>query len=199
MTTKKQAETRYTTPKGRLSFPFLTEPRQPDEPGKKPMYEVSLIFDKAAQATPEYKALKDAVLAAAKAEWPKVPLDKIAFPFKKGDDKTNSNGERMDGYDDGTVYVSAKSPSKPTMFDSNGEQISSDTFYGGCIVKARVAVYSYDYQKMKKGVSLGLRGVQFIEDGERFGGGGTATAEEFGAVQAGPNDPGTPDVDDLPF
>lgn len=196
--TQKQTETRYTTPRARLSFPFLAEPRKPDQDGKKAMFEVSLIFDAAAQATPEWKAIREAVLACAKAKWPNIPPAKIAFPFNKGDQKTTKTGERMDGYDDGTLYFSAKSTQRVTLIDMSQSPVDGEAFYGGCYVRARVVPYAYDFEGKKKGVSFGLRGVQLVADGERFGGSGVSAPEEFGPAthQAGAAE--TPDSD-LPF
>jgi hypothetical protein len=87
-----------------------------------------------------------------------------------------------DGYA-GCYYITAKANEKFRPFMSNRanreitnpEDIRS-LFYPGsyCVC----LVNSYASAKMKKGVSVGLKGIQFFEDGENIGGRKIANAFE---------------------
>ena len=83
------ATTAILTPPGIASFLNLQKAR-PVVVGGEPRFSLTLIFDKAAQARPEFKALQQAIDAALKERWPgKLPVG-LRSPFHDGAEKTVS-------------------------------------------------------------------------------------------------------------
>jgi hypothetical protein len=62
--------------------------------------------------------------------------------------------------------------------------VGSGKPYAGCYVNASVEVWVQDNQWGKR-VNCTLRGVQFLRDGDAFGGGAPASADEFDTVTEG--------------
>ena len=60
------ASTAVVTPKATLSFPALVYSQARAPKGRRPVYSCSLLFDKKAQASAEYKAMQQACIDAAK-------------------------------------------------------------------------------------------------------------------------------------
>ena len=74
------------TPPGIASFLNLQKAR-PVVAGGEPAFSLTLIFDKAAQARPEFRALQQAIDAALKERWPgKLPVG-LRSPFHDGAEK----------------------------------------------------------------------------------------------------------------
>src|SRR3954470_10902991 len=96
------------TPPGMLSFPHLFVPK-PIVAGGEPRYSLVLVFDQAAQALPEYRALKTAVAAAIDAKWGNGKSKDAAFvrklrlPFRDAGEKT-----KYAGYEQGFRFISAQ-------------------------------------------------------------------------------------------
>lgn len=99
--------------------------------------------------------------------------------FRNGDRRVNKSGEIYDGYE-GNTYVTAKSTVRPTVLGRRKEPITEadGKIYSGCYVNAIISIYANTVPK-KKGVFAGLEGVQFVADGEAFGGGGPAKEDDF--------------------
>jgi len=191
-------EKRLQTPKGRLSFPFLFKPRPVEKPGDKEKYSLSLIFDKAAQETPEFKAIQAEVRATALAKFGKEVLVNPETGKTDVDPKKNTkksmivpknvknplrDGEEkeLDGYGPGTVFISATSERPPGVIGGDMKPCSEKDVYAGCYVRASLTVYAYD-RPDSKGVTFGLRNVQKLADGDPFGGGGDPT-KDFAPVE----------------
>jgi hypothetical protein len=109
------------------------------------------------------------------------------FPFGKGDTKVNDAGEIYGGYE-GMYFVSARSneKNKPRTLNVNRQDITDPKeieklFYGGCYVTASVNFWVQN-NAAGKAIRCGLRGVQFVKDGEAFGG-GRAGDDEFDELE----------------
>jgi hypothetical protein len=133
--------------------------------------------------------LKDAELAVATEAW-KANAAKVLStlePSKKslrdGSKRVNSSGDAYEGYE-GHWYVTAKSPTRPLLIDQARQPVTEEdgVIYSGCYVNAIVEFYA-NAQAGKKGVFAQLKGVQFVRDGDSFGGGAPAKADEFDAVE----------------
>lgn len=98
--------------------------------------------------------------------------------------------EELDGYE-GMLFVSARSKVKPTIVDRNREDLTirDGRPYSGCIVTGLVDIYPQD-NSFGKRINASLMGVQFVRDGEPFGGGRRAKADDF-------EDLGIDDDDDM--
>jgi hypothetical protein len=94
------------------------------------------------------------------------------FSFQDGDTKS------YDGYE-GMMALSAKSGVRPLVIDRDRSPLTEADGkpYAGCYVNASVEFFCYDSSGV--GVSASLAGVQFVRDGDAFGGGAAAKADEF--------------------
>lgn len=187
-----ETKTRLLTPKARLLWAADLFTAQANDAGKM-MFGCTLVFDKEAQATPEFKALlqaykevRDATLAKEKGA---DPAD-YRNPFNKGDKKA----AKYSGYEEGSIYLNVKTKFKPQVIGRRKEDLTEEDCYSGCYVRATLERPYYYENKGNKGFSFGLGNVQKIADGDRLGG-GAAAGDEFDAVDSG----GTSgdDLDDL--
>lgn len=93
----------------------------------------------------------------------------------------------------GNIAVRAKAPvsKRPLVIDRDKTPLTEadGRIYSGCYVNASIEFFGYD--NTGKGLSAQLRGVQFFKDGDSFGGGTPASADEFEEVSEGA------DADDL--
>ena len=93
----------------------------------------------------------------------------------------------------GLFFISASNKRRFTIVDADRSplQASDNRPYSGCYVNAIIDIWAQDNQWGRR-INATLTGVQFVRDGEAFGGGAApAAAEEFGVV-AGSADEATP-------
>ena len=159
------ATTSILTPPGAASFLNLQKAR-PVVVGGEPRFSLTLIFDKAQQARPEFGALQRAIDAALKERWPgKLPTG-LRSPFHDGAEKAGV----YDGYKAGDVFISPWSKDKPGAVNARKEDIIDWTeFWAGWLVRANVRPFAYD-QGGNKGCGLFLDSVQFLRPGKRLDG-----------------------------
>ncbi len=171
------------TPPGFASFPVLVTPKLNDQGKLK--YSLTLIFDKKAQATPEFKAMEQAAEKAVKAKWPGERPRKLKMPWLTVDDLDKI----PDGYTDDCVFIRLNTETKPQIVgrDPNVLVDGSDV-YPGMVVRASVRAYGWVHKTGGNGVSFGLGNVQIVKDGTRFGG-GAAAKDEFDAMPEDEADP----------
>ena len=176
------------TPVATLSFPVLKAPR-PRSEGAKPVYSCALLFDPAAQKSPEYKAMQTACIEAAKAKFgPTVNLKSLQFPFRDAGEKDYA------GYEDGFTYINPWSEQRPGVVDHDVQDVLDvGSIYAGMQVRASIAPFAWA-NSGKKGVSFGLNHLQVVKEGVRIDGRISAD-KAFGKVAA----PAGADDDDSPF
>lgn len=171
----------------RLSFPNLFKPDSMGN-GDKPAFTAHFLLP---PDHPDMETIKKAMQSVAKAKFGK-QAKAVYVQLKKqdllclhdGDTKTDSDGKIMEGYE-GNYYVSARSYVKPKLFDRDTSvelKESDGKLYGGCIVNASLAIWPQTGQYGKR-INAQLRGVQFDSEGESFGGGGVASADEFESLE----------------
>ncbi len=99
---------------------------------------------------------------------------------RDGNDK-----EDTDGYGDEVMFVPASSKSRPVVVDRDKSPLTADDnkIYGGCYVNAGINLFAWSNPVGGKGVSAGLRWVQFVKDGESFGGGHVDVDKEIDAIE----------------
>lgn len=104
----------------------------------------------------------------------------LKIPLKDGADKADEEyGDLFEGY----MFATARGDRKPTVLDSNGQQIlDPEEFYSGVIGAVSVTVYPYNNKS--QGVGVRLNHVMKLGDGDRIGG-GTVSAEEAFAEYTG--------------
>lgn len=176
--------------KVRLSFPQLHKATSPKAfPDSPPAFSAAFLLDPndpvhrdtIKQINAEIKRLRHEAWGTEGKPHPKEETK--GFPFGKGETKVNDEGEVYKGYE-GMYFVTARAPEKnrPRTLSANKQDIVDPKeierlFYGGCYVTASINFWIQDNQA-GKAVRCGLRGVQFIRDGEAFGG-GAAKDDEF--------------------
>ena len=160
----------------RLSYPALDKPRKIEGSDGEPKYSASLLFPLEADLT----LLKAEYQRVAMAQWPNGFPNGLKLSLKKQDDKADT-----DGYEIGGFYLSASSFRQPGMVDARMNVITNPgIFYGGCYVRASIRIFAYD-KKLSKGVSAGLNNLQFLADGDAFGG-ATRAADDFKPIGSAP-------------
>jgi len=168
---------RVRTGKVRLSFPHLFDTYE-----KSGKYQAQFLIPKDSDTV---KVLNEAI-ENAKADgktrlWGgKVPGN-LKMSVKDGDTMVNDDGESYPE-NEGCIIVTAKTNSKPAVFDTDGGDIfDQDDLYAGCYVQA--IFDAYPYTNDSKGIAFALSGVKKVADGPRIGGGGyKAGAGDFSEV-----------------
>jgi len=146
------------TPYATLSFANIFTPRPRNEGGD-PVYSCSLIFDPTQQKTPAYKALQDACVEVARAEWgDRIDLKSVKMPFRDAGEKAYA------GYHAGHMFISPWSKNKPGVVDVNRQDILlPEEVWSGQLVRANVTPFAWVYGGSRKGVSIGLNHLQVIQ------------------------------------
>jgi hypothetical protein len=181
------------SPVGLASYPHVYTPNDFDK--SNPKYEITLLFPK---SDPDaLTTIKEACRRAAAEKFGSSIPANLDSPIRDGDKKADKSPEYA-----GMHYVKFTSKQPPHVVKKSGGQTvplpaSEDKIYGGAKVCVSFSPYGWEYMG-KTGVSCGLRAVLFVEDGERFGGGGCDPDEDFGGVQT-PATAGAASSDDLPF
>ena len=190
------------TPKFRAAFVHVFEPRkqQNDDGSVSEKYELVMIFDKEAQETPEFKAIKAAANDVAKAKWPNGVPKSAKSPFKSAGDFENDSGERYAGFeDDDLVAIRASTKKKPGIIDRNRKRLEEPgDFYSGCYARAQIDVYAYAIQGKSKGVTLALENLQKLGDGDALGSARSKPEDVFDAMDD-QSDVSETEDDDVPF
>lgn len=161
----------------RLAFPNLFEPSSYGE--GEPAYSATLLMDPL-----QAKELDATIDAVARAKWgAKADANLKALRaagktcLRDGDEKANYDGfENM-------FFVAARSKTRPTVVDGQRYPISErdGRIYAGCYVNASIEIWAQDNAYGKR-INATLRGVQFLRDGDAFGGGRPASADEFDEI-----------------
>lgn len=133
------------------------------------------------------KMIQAEIKKAAEAKWEKkaqITLESIAQGpqarcYYKGDLKD------YDGFA-GKMALSTVRPvdkGAPLVIDRDKSElhVQDGRPYSGCFVNGKVQIWAQD-NKFGKGIRCTLVAVQFVKDGEAFGGGGPATADGFEEV-----------------
>ena len=165
----------------RLAFPELFEAKAFE--GGKPSFSATLIFP------PEHEAvamIEQAIDVVASEKW-KDKAATILRTLRASGKVCLRDGEakgELAGFA-GNMFVAARSPIRPTVIDRDRTPLTVEDGrpYGGCYVNAIIQVWAQD-NGFGKRVNASLKGVQFYRDGEAFGGGGVARAEEFDEFEA---------------
>jgi len=134
------------------------------------------------------KAILAAIEAEAKLKWPKKHMAMLEsmrgnsnkYCYQKGDLK------EYDGFQ-GMMYIGTHrkaSDGAPLLIDQFKNPLvqSSGKPYAGCYVNCSFDIYAQDGEN--SGIRAGLLGIQFVKDGDAFGGGGKASVDDFDSIEA---------------
>lgn len=166
----------------RVSYPALITPRQrPPQAGKgpqPPQWGSTLIFDEVTKQDKTYAArtgeLVKAVGLLAQERWPREFKGEGAPWFDNQSWKSPWLDGGLPKYVDkgglgaGTRFIRPTSNRPVPCVDRKGAPITvPDIIYPGCYVYALLAPFFYTNPE-NHGISFGLRGIQFVQDGERL-------------------------------
>lgn len=157
----------------RLSFADLFEPR-PFKPGDIPKFKGTFLIKK---GSANHKLVEAAMIEAVEAKFP--GKAKTIIPQIKGNPNKccfqDGDTKAYTGYQ-GHMALTANSKSRPTLIDREKVQLvaADGKPYSGCYVNVHVDFFAYNNTGI--GVSASLKGVQFVKDGEAFGGSAPAPA-----------------------
>ena len=172
---------KVTTPRFRASFPAIISPSQmKDEKGvpTSPLrYSVVMLFDSAAQATPEFKAMQELAHQAAVFEFGpdyKKKVPNFKSPFHDGNQKDT---EKYPNYKDMVHATAVRYPviGPPGVITGSKERVdlasekAGELIYAGRYMRATVSALAYD-KAGNKGVSFYLQNIQLLSGGEPFNG-----------------------------
>lgn len=97
----------------------------------------------------------------------------------------SKDGEVYDGFE-GMYSLNASSSARPLVIDQLKNPLTAQDGkpYSGCYLNVSVEVWAQD-NKYGKRVNCQLKGVQFVRDGDSFGGGTPASPDDFDAITEG--------------
>lgn len=167
----------------RLSYMNVFTPKVNDLKEGAKEYSAVLLIPKQGNeflpnAAEELKELRKALSGAVFAKWGDKPPAKLRNPIRDGDEETDSQGEpKAPGY--WFMNVSAKEAYPPLLVDGSRRTVTGG-WNSGDWGMVHIAIFAYE-QKGNRGVSAGLRAIQFLHKGESMGG-SAVSADVFDEV-----------------
>ena len=158
----------------RLSFPQIWTAKS-FATGQDPRYNANFLLDKETQAD-QIKKLKEAINAMVEEKWKGKKPGGLKICIGDGEEKD------YDGYAD-SMFVSASTKVRPVIVDQKKNPLAEEDGkpYAGCYVNAAISLWAQDNQWGKR-VNATLDAIQFVKDGEAFGG-KKVTADVFGEIE----------------
>lgn len=176
----------------RLAFPQIFKATQVNGEGT-PAFSGSFLMP---PDHPDVLNIQRAIAKVANAKWGEKGPE-ILKALIAGDKVCLHNGDAKSNYDGfvGNLFVSARSPTRPLVIAQNRSLLAEEDGkpYSGCYVNAQIALWA-QANNFGKRVNAQLRGVQFLRDGEAFGGGAVAQADEFDVVEGAEADADAPEA-----
>ena len=160
------------TGKVRFSYAHVFAPQASQEGGT-PKYSVSIIIPKSDKETIEKinKAVEQAK-EENKAVWGGTVPKGLKGGLRDGDE------EKDDPAYANSYFINANSAQKPGVVDADlNAVLDQSELYSGCFGRASISFFAYN-SNGSKGVGCGLNNVQKLEDGEKLGG-GTSASDDF--------------------
>jgi len=157
------------TNKVRFSYAHVFQPQETPNGALK--YSVSLIIPKSDKQTIDKinKAIEECKQENA-AVWGGSVPKALKGGLRDGDIEKEGDPAYADSY-----FINANSSQKPGVVDADLNAIlDPNEFYSGCYGRASINFFAYN-SNGSKGVGGGLNNVQKTEDGEKLGGGSSAS------------------------
>ena len=176
----------------RLAFPNLFEPGSFEGAASK--FGAKFVIE---PGSANSRALDEAMLAVAKEKWGDTKGKQVFDGLTKtGKPKNvevayvkepypNRDGDPYDGFD-AAHYLSATNKARPTILDRDKSNLvaADGRPYAGCYVNASIEVWAQD-NSYGRAIRAELKGVQFADAGDAFGGGGVASPDDFEDLSSG--------------
>jgi hypothetical protein len=160
----------------RLSFPQIWTPKAYME-GQKAKFSANFLLDKDAHADQ---------IAMLKGEIKKAALNAFNGEIPKGLKTCLGDGveKAYDGYEN-AMFVSCSTMQRPVVIDRDRSQLTEedDKIYAGCYVNAAISLWVQNNQFGKR-VNCNFNALQFVKDGDSFGGGGAKVDELFDDISS---------------
>jgi hypothetical protein len=157
----------------RLAFPQIHR-AESFAPGQDPKYQATFIVPK---DHPQMAEIEKAIESVISEKWPKGRPRDLVVGLRDGTDK-----DHLDGFDDSVMFFNANcnASTPPTIIDRDKSKLGpmDDKPAAGDYVNVAVDCWGQENAYGRR-VNFSLRGIQFFKQGERFGGGGAADADEF--------------------
>jgi hypothetical protein len=165
----------------RLAFPNLWVAKEFKAGDGKARYDAAFLIKK---GSPNDLAIQAAIIQAAKETYGEKG-EKLAASFKGNGNKycyTDGDLKDYDGYE-GHMVLSCHTKARPTVVDRDRSPLTADDnrVYGGCYVNAIVSIWAQKGEN--QGIRASFSGIQFVKDGESFGGAKRASADDFDVVE----------------
>lgn len=190
MTEQKQQDTIVRLDDSRIAFPALFVAEQVGGQGK-PAFSATFLL------TPEHPAIalvKEAIKKVAVDKWGD-EAGAVLQQLVAGDRVCLRNGNTKANYDGfaGNMFVAARGYVRPLVINADKSPLteSDGKPYSGCYVNAQISIWAQANQYGKR-INAQLGGVQFLRDGESFGGGRVSDVSEFDTVGEGGADSAAP-------
>lgn len=168
----------------RLAFPalFTAKTMQNSDSAK---FGASLIV---AADDKQIKTINEVIETVAKEKWGAKAAD-VLKQLRASDKVCLHNGDVKAAYDGfaGNFFISATNSVRPLVVDKDKSPLTEADGkpYSGCYVNAVLEIWAQDNQFGKR-INATLMGVQFVKDGEAFGGGGRpADVSDFDDISSG--------------
>jgi len=160
----------------RLSFPDLFRATT-FEAGQEPKFGGMFILE---PGHPQIAEVQEAIQKAAMEKWPKALPSTLPLCMRPNTDKSH-----LEGFDEGGWFINASSKKRPTVIDRDRAPLAEEDGkpYAGCYVNAILDVWALNNPKYPKRICAELKGVQFVMDGEAFGGSSPAQANDFDLLE----------------
>lgn len=163
----------------RLSYPNLFSAFA-FKKDQEPKYGATLVFSVDDEVNT--KRVKAAIMQAATNKWGQKAAEslKVAIANLKGGLHNGAKKADKEGFDETVQFVNASSKTRPLALTRDRTPATADDnlFYPGCYVNAKISFYAND-NEWGKSIGCELKGVQFVNDGERLGGGTPASPDDF--------------------
>lgn len=195
--------------------------REPKTPAEAATAKFSITFMLGADS-PDLIPMKQKAVQVAQAQWPGRDMKELKFPWETGDkriakEKATAEKEgrkpRDNAFMAGNLLVTARTKNRPALaYIENGQiidvndatlSIAKSKIYPGCYVVAKINFATYEGQRDEEtgfgnpdGVNAYLDMVMKVKDGERIGGGPSASVvfkDYIGTMTAEDPTAGAPD------
>lgn len=179
--------TKVLTGEVRLSYAHLSEPyANPNQPGAKPRYSVTLLIPKSDHATKLDidQSIKAAYESAVVNDW-KGARPQLRSPLiYDGDGRRNDGGE-FGAECKGHWVITANSVRKPQVVDISNinSELAPQDIYSGMYARVTLNFFAFNTNG-NRGIGCGLGNVLKARDGEPLSGGASAASDFAGIGQA---------------
>lgn len=169
----------------RLSFPNLFTAKKQDADSTSPAtFSAGFLIPKGDK---QIEMIETAMLQVAKDKWG-AKGEAVYKQMKASDKLALHDGDSKSQYAgyEGNMFVNANNPTRPLVLDRDKSPLAEADGkpYGGCYVNVSLELWAQD-NKFGKRINASLGGVQFVRDGDRFGGGSSADESDFDELEDG--------------